>query len=52
MTSVMHDIPYGDYFRVESMHEVVAIGPDKCKWTCYVGLNFTKKTFFEGMKFH
>jgi len=46
--SVMHDIPYGDYFRVESMQEVVSLGPDRCKLTCYVGVNFTKKTFFEG----
>jgi len=48
LVSVMHDIPYGDYFRVESKHEVTAVSEESCKLTVYVGVNFTKKTFFEG----
>jgi len=47
IVSVMHDIPYGDYFRVESKHEVIALAEDRCRLTIGVGLHFTKSTFFE-----
>jgi len=46
--SRMHDIPYGDYFRVESRHEVLATGDNKCKLTMSCQVNFLKRTFFEG----
>jgi len=48
IVSIMHDIPYGDYFRVEARHEVTSIGQDLSRLTISVAVNFLKKTFFEG----
>ncbi|PRP86435.1 hypothetical protein PROFUN_05354 [Planoprotostelium fungivorum] len=48
IVSKFYDIPYGDYFRVESIHQVLPVGEDKCKLTMSTQVNFVKRTFFEG----
>jgi len=46
--SLMYDIPYYDYFRIEGRWEVVpGIAPSSCKLTVHVGVHFMKKTWFK-----
>jgi hypothetical protein len=47
MAGSYKDVPFGDYFRVESRWEVVEEG-GRCRLTVRVGVNFTKSTWLKG----
>eukprot|EP00013_Stygamoeba_regulata_P023978 CAMPEP_0177654532 /NCGR_PEP_ID=MMETSP0447-20121125/14390_1 /TAXON_ID=0 /ORGANISM="Stygamoeba regulata, Strain BSH-02190019" /LENGTH=760 /DNA_ID=CAMNT_0019158203 /DNA_START=196 /DNA_END=2478 /DNA_ORIENTATION=+ len=47
-SSNLHDIPYGDYFRVEAKWTVTSVAPNRCKLSVRVGCYFLKKTIFKG----
>ncbi|CAI0548393.1 unnamed protein product [Linum tenue] len=47
----VNDVPYGDYFRVEGLWDVVKDGQgsnEGCILQVYVGVAFSKKTVFKG----
>jgi hypothetical protein len=45
---VMYDIPYGDYFRVESKWEVfTGVTPNSCRLAVSTGVHFMKKTWWK-----
>jgi hypothetical protein len=47
---ITSDIPYGDYFQVESKWEVTSgSNPNSCKLTIHFGVFFSKKTWWEGI---
>eukprot|EP01105_Mastigella_eilhardi_P009355 TRINITY_DN2211_c2_g1_i3.p1 TRINITY_DN2211_c2_g1~~TRINITY_DN2211_c2_g1_i3.p1 ORF type:complete len:726 (+),score=190.16 TRINITY_DN2211_c2_g1_i3:240-2417(+) len=43
---VMLDIPYGDYFNVESKYEVFSAGENACELVISIGIKFNKRTLF------
>jgi hypothetical protein len=46
-SQAMHDIPYGDYFRVDSRWDVRADGPTSCTLRVGVEVVFSKSTFLK-----
>ncbi len=46
----MYDIPYSDYFRVESKWEVSAgVTANTCRLTVSTGVHFMKKTWWKSI---
>ncbi|GKB93329.1 protein vascular associated death 1, chloroplastic, partial [Tanacetum coccineum] len=44
----INDVPYGDYFRVEGLWDVVADSNGGCTLKVYVNVAFSKKTMWKG----
>ncbi|KAK1430376.1 hypothetical protein QVD17_13062 [Tagetes erecta] len=47
-SQVINDVPYGDYFSVEGLWDVVADSSNSCKLRVYVNVAFSKKTMWKG----
>lgn len=47
-SQVINDVPYGDYFCVEGLWDVVADSNDGCTLRVYVNVAFSKKTMWKG----
>ncbi|XP_023736925.1 protein VASCULAR ASSOCIATED DEATH 1, chloroplastic [Lactuca sativa] len=47
-SQVINDVPYGDYFCVEGLWEVVADSNNGCRLRVYVNVAFSKKTMWKG----
>ncbi|KAL8263537.1 hypothetical protein R6Q59_021667 [Mikania micrantha] len=47
-SQVINDVPYGDYFRVEGLWDVVADSSNSCTLRVYVNVAFSKKTMWKG----
>ncbi len=46
-TTVLHDIPYGDYFTIEGRWDVSQPQPHRCLLVVSIALNFSKKTMLK-----
>ncbi|KAK9058976.1 hypothetical protein SSX86_021594 [Deinandra increscens subsp. villosa] len=47
-SQVINDVPYGDYFSVEGLWDVVADSSNSCTLRVYVNVAFSKKTMWKG----
>ncbi|KAI3693204.1 hypothetical protein L6452_33035 [Arctium lappa] len=47
-SQVINDVPYGDYFCVEGLWDVVADSNDGCTLRVYVNVAFSKRTMWKG----
>ena len=47
-TTVLHDIPYGDYFTIEGRWDLSQSAPNRSLLVVSIGLNFSKKTILKG----
>lgn len=47
-SQVINDVPYGDYFCVEGLWDVVADSNEGCTLRVYVNVAFSKKTMWKG----
>ncbi|KAJ0828969.1 putative GRAM domain, PH-like domain superfamily, VASt domain-containing protein [Helianthus annuus] len=47
-SQVINDVPYGDYFSVEGLWDVVADTSNSCTLRVYVTVAFSKKTMWRG----
>ncbi|XP_076927671.1 protein VASCULAR ASSOCIATED DEATH 1, chloroplastic-like [Bidens hawaiensis] len=47
-SQVINDVPYGDYFSVEGLWDVVANSNNSCTLKVYVTVAFSKKTMWKG----
>ncbi|KAJ0803264.1 putative GRAM domain, PH-like domain superfamily, VASt domain-containing protein [Helianthus annuus] len=47
-SQVINDVPYGDYFSVEGLWDVVADSSNSCTLRVYVTVAFSKKTMWRG----
>ncbi|KAI7739264.1 hypothetical protein M8C21_021009 [Ambrosia artemisiifolia] len=47
-SQVINDVPYGDYFTVEGLWDVVADSSNSCTLRVYVNVAFSKRTMWKG----